>query len=560
MKSKALLFFIAIIAAIFAPSVKTIAQTIIGDTMLCPAATYGAAGELRKLILGDTLANGDRVNPNRVYKVERGETYWMDARGIYNYNLSIVADDEDPANPSAPAIFAPWVLEDGSSAGDWIDHRNGNLTLKNIYFMYWRSTDKKQVGWSVPVSSSADNARIKITGCIFDGASGNAITYSGRFCKVYIQDCYFKNGQHPTSYFGGGAIHSNASPVDTVVIVNNTAFCNTGYFALIYSFPDVTTGNYKRVEHNTVILNAVNVFYDFTGINTMIKNNLVYSGNAMGASKSQAEEGWFDRDQQAPGIVSVDSLNQAMLDTGFTEGIRSYVVEGNVYYWPQAVKDYWADPLDSVLLSPTWMNPRSVGIFADNTTWPGFTEANNVEADPGFNSEVTDQVPMFVDYATRNRRQTQTDYLYVYNPHNNISRVEWPLTENFAYTADLKGTDGFPVGDLNWFPEAKEQWEQQIGVEEEPNGSVPSTFSLAQNYPNPFNPSTVIRYSIPQAAFVTLKVYNTLGQEVASLVNAEQAAKTYEVSFDASKLSSGIYFYTVKAGNFVSTKKMMLIK
>lgn len=85
-------------------------------------------------------------------------------------------------------------------------------------------------------------------------------------------------------------------------------------------------------------------------------------------------------------------------------------------------------------------------------------------------------------------------------------------------------------------------------------------FSLAQNYPNPFNPTTNIEYSIPQQEHVSLKVYDILGKEVASLVNDELSAGVYNVSFDGSNLSSGIYLYTLTAGNFVATKKLMLVK
>lgn len=92
------------------------------------------------------------------------------------------------------------------------------------------------------------------------------------------------------------------------------------------------------------------------------------------------------------------------------------------------------------------------------------------------------------------------------------------------------------------------------------NKSLPNDFQLMQNYPNPFNPSTTIKYQIPVDGLVSLKVYNLIGQEVASLVNQLQAAASYETSFDASKLSSGIYFYTLRAGNFVQTKKMMLMR
>jgi len=103
------------------------------------------------------------------------------------------------------------------------------------------------------------------------------------------------------------------------------------------------------------------------------------------------------------------------------------------------------------------------------------------------------------------------------------------------------------------------------------NEILPIKFSLAQNYPNPFNPTTKIKYSIPSTGtsslstsggmkLVQLKVYDILGNEVATLVNEEKPAGEYEVEFNASKLPSGIYFYRLKAGNFIQTKKMILIK
>jgi hypothetical protein len=90
---------------------------------------------------------------------------------------------------------------------------------------------------------------------------------------------------------------------------------------------------------------------------------------------------------------------------------------------------------------------------------------------------------------------------------------------------------------------------------------TPVKFSLDQNYPNPFNPSTKIQYTLPENSFVSLKVYNTIGQEVAALVNGVVPAGSHEINFDASKLNSGVYFYTLKSGNnFVQTRKMILMK
>ncbi len=88
----------------------------------------------------------------------------------------------------------------------------------------------------------------------------------------------------------------------------------------------------------------------------------------------------------------------------------------------------------------------------------------------------------------------------------------------------------------------------------------PINYSLSQNYPNPFNPTTTINYQIPGINFVTIKVYDVLGNEVVILINEEKDVGNYEVEFDGKDLPSGVYFYTLKAGSFVETKKMVLMK
>ncbi len=97
-------------------------------------------------------------------------------------------------------------------------------------------------------------------------------------------------------------------------------------------------------------------------------------------------------------------------------------------------------------------------------------------------------------------------------------------------------------------------------IEDDVNLTVPTEFSLEQNYPNPFNPTTTIKFQIPGLSFVTLKIYDVLGNEVATLVNEEKPVGSYEIQFDASNHSSGIYFYKLHAGDFAETKKMLLLK
>ncbi|MCU0413578.1 MAG: T9SS type A sorting domain-containing protein, partial [Ignavibacteriaceae bacterium] len=98
------------------------------------------------------------------------------------------------------------------------------------------------------------------------------------------------------------------------------------------------------------------------------------------------------------------------------------------------------------------------------------------------------------------------------------------------------------------------------GIREEIHQQIPENISLSQNYPNPFNPSTRIEYSIPQSGLVTIKIYDILGREVATLVNEEKQRGVYSISFDATGLASGIYFYRIQFGNFVQTKKLTLLK
>ena len=100
----------------------------------------------------------------------------------------------------------------------------------------------------------------------------------------------------------------------------------------------------------------------------------------------------------------------------------------------------------------------------------------------------------------------------------------------------------------------------QVAAVSKNKSALPEAFSLSQNYPNPFNPTTVISYQVPVSGQVTLKVYDMLGREIATLVNNKESAGSYSVKFDGSRLASGVYFYRLQAGSFSQTKKLLLMK
>jgi hypothetical protein len=150
------------------------------------------------------------------------------------------------------------------------------------------------------------------------------------------------------------------------------------------------------------------------------------------------------------------------------------------------------------------------------------------------------------------------------------------LTENFSQSTVTSTIDGFPVGSLIWndaqnaayaAAHASELYKVMTAyytaggiTAVKAKASVATAFELSQNFPNPFNPSTVISYQLPANTFATLKVYDELGRLVKTLVNENQNAGAHSVTFNASNLASGVYFYRLTAGSFVETKKLMLLK
>ena len=118
-----------------------------------------------------------------------------------------------------------------------------------------------------------------------------------------------------------------------------------------------------------------------------------------------------------------------------------------------------------------------------------------------------------------------------------------------------------------WYTGGAADWDGKIGLATAPvvtgiedDFSIPIEFNLYQNYPNPFNPLTKIGYSVPQSSKVAIKVFDVLGNEIETLVNEEKSTGTYELTWNAEQLPTGVYFYQLKAGTYVETKKMILLK
>jgi photosystem II stability/assembly factor-like uncharacterized protein len=150
----------------------------------------------------------------------------------------------------------------------------------------------------------------------------------------------------------------------------------------------------------------------------------------------------------------------------------------------------------------------------------------------------------------------QKKFLYTTDFGENWTEVNTPDSTSIIHICFPDSFHGYGIGENGEI--IKYVYQKPSDVQIEP-GSI-SSFYLAQNYPNPFNPSTKISYSIPEDGFVKLAVYNLLGEEVATIVNAFQKADRYEVNFNAAGLSSGVYVYKIESANYTASKKLVLMK
>ena len=155
---------------------------------------------------------------------------------------------------------------------------------------------------------------------------------------------------------------------------------------------------------------------------------------------------------------------------------------------------------------------------------------------------------------------TNNQFTITKNLNTNPIGSSWPLTIQGTFSANGEQVSGTWNANVAGSP-CSGSW-GPVGrvVSVDGNREIPPRYALGQNYPNPFNPSTTIRYDLPKHSQMTLTVFNTLGQSVSTLVNGEMEAGYHEVRFDASGLSSGVYFYRLKAGDYVESKRLLLIR
>ncbi len=534
----------------------------------------------------DVIINNDQSsdNPHKVYKLVTTDTTYIFLDPI-TIKTDITIIGQLGADTRPPSI-QPAIRTDGSIstflfilAGD-----NTICNFKNLYFI-GLATDGTRYS-----NSNGEGALINVTGqkvklyvdnVIFDEWPDNEISYEGNDCSFFITNCKFRNGIHPTQWYSGEALRNrfNTASTDSIVMRNNTIFAINAYAACPVTANYI---NYFEFVHNSVIMTFMNPFWIFNVTKAKINDNLFYGTWAGGETEDEYKGYWNQLLSLARGsIIDLDTLsldNAKYLEPNTTErpawaaeAKREIEVKNNNFYMPQAVLNYlnaWNDTSTHPVNIPEFMNDRTRNMFADDTHWPGLTESDNLNLDPGFGPSI-DKIVLenqgngvgLAKYFYLIRTNTaQTEY-YGYQIQSVTGDnwiPNWPLPEmtDMQYTNSTLltgGTDGRPIGDPGWFTGGY--------TDVELKGALPNEFKLYQAYPNPFNPSTNIRFSLQQSGLVSLKVYNLVGQLVKTIIDNEYLnAGEHSYKVVMNEFSSGVYFYSLTQGDQQITKKMVLIK
>jgi hypothetical protein len=192
---------------------------------------------------------------------------------------------------------------------------------------------------------------------------------------------------------------------------------------------------------------------------------------------------------------------------------------------------------NSVVIVPVELASFTASVSGNNVTlgWVTATELNNL----GFEVE---------------RKAAEGKWVKV-GFVDGIGTTTEPQIYNFTDEGLVSGIYNYRIKQIDYNGSYK-----YYNLDEAVEISAPESYALSQNYPNPFNPTTKIKYSVPADGFVNISVYNVLGEKVTDIVNSIQKAGSYEVTFDASSIASGMYLYRMESGNFISVKKMMILK
>ncbi|MGD1044610.1 MAG: T9SS type A sorting domain-containing protein [Bacteroidota bacterium] len=559
--------------------------SLYGQTVVAVHSDDASGGNLNRAIAAAIASN---TLSTTVFQLDASGYYLLTGPVTTPAGTTLTITAPDPGNTPATALPIIMGLAGGGVTWRYNFDVFGDISLKNVWLLY-ASTTPAQLG-TMSLEIDNDSTRNKnianFEGVIFDYSSNGCVEQRSTHLTATFKNCYFRNciDQH-LRYYGRALtfpFQSTTYHTDSVSFVNCT-FANMGYGIMQESpeYMDHVWFNHCTFFNIMCYPIKSGYWYWLNVNNSLFVNTWLY-----GDVPNSREE---DVNFPSGGTINVDTLSIPGIAFPFTESQRHIVFTHSAYYLEDWLTSYMAnnsfslDPATSANLKPSPMPMISTNtrrIFNTKTTWPYVSMISSTLIDsvnPGFIFPPTNEDAIKTFLLGRWSTSTNIDWSFdITSDENGV----WPMNEDISYSnSRLKtaGMGGFPLGDLyHWWPAQYTAWKAQEATENAtiyewlangipPTGvkeqaSIPAHYALNQNYPNPFNPTTQIEYSVPERGNISLKVYNLLGEELATLFTGVQQAGNHVATFDGAGLTSGVYFYRLQAGNFSVTKKLVLMK
>jgi hypothetical protein len=528
---------------------------------------------------------------NTVFRLKQYGYYVLSAtiRVPAGQRLTLYSPDPGTTQETCPPMIC-WTPSSGVSTTFNFDCY-GDIYMKNIWLLYATTNMEglgTQVGSALTIDQdTTDNVnRGVFDNVIFDYApianGGGSVNVQAAHARLKFTNCYWRNNTDTHFRYYGRALsfpyNTQGWHIDSVAFENCT-FANIGY---VYMQEGAEYADWVKFNHctflNTVMYTLESGWWWWLSVTNCVFVNPYMFGYIPGA----------DGSTPVGGTVNIDTIGTSNFNflVPFNEPQRHILFTNNSYYHDQWLRDYYAGGNPYSDTAVAWkpqpqpiMSAKTLIFFNDKTTWPYISMKDNYDStNPGFLVPPTN-VTGIKSFLLR-KWTDNSDTTWAYSPNDDITQ-KWPMGEVLRYTNSKLKTGamgGFPVGDIyRWWNATTyyTPWKAQVATEnqtidnwltngvtavEEGTTERPQEFELSQNYPNPFNPATQISYTIPQSGQVTLKVFNVLGMEVATLFSGVQDAGNHQATFDASRLASGVYFYRLDASNVSITKKMVFMK
>ncbi len=524
---------------------------------------------LQEQIKADTAATHGML-PNRVYELQRGQVYCANAIFVVlkGTTLRLRAAAGEGAKPKI------YLLETGTGSnptyppGYFVRLNGGSVELKDLClagFYEWEP-DRVNTVQGCLIGTTSASESIVVDGCILSNTNGNHIRTDQSVKKVKVTNTIFANmGALTRSNLGAGkGLDLRDVAIDSLILVNNT-FVNYQDRAIRHYTTDPTKGpiRYALIDHNTFV-NGMGFHGLFSlgnvGNEIIITNNLFVDAFALGEDST---DGTRAAEWANTGEVYPNGNNKITWIFSTPNDSTRWTVRNNFYTISDSgwafLNDFGFGPAEP--LSDHIKNRLGTAASQAFTYIPNF----KLQERPRL---MTNMMRWYESPEGGNKTKNTPSDKFVVALHDYDRR----LLEYYEDTLDCSylateivynsATYGYPVGDLNWFPDLKVKWENGeslVGIAEVVR-TEPTKFKLHQNYPNPFNPITTIAFDIEKSGFTTLTIYNLLGQVVAKPIAKQLAAGTHYYTFNASALPSGIYFYALETAGQVQIRKMMLLK